>query len=152
MFIKTSTWLTTIIAVGRYLGICHPLHFRQCARLTFTKAVIIATFLFWILVNLPLMWSFQIHTVPVSNETYIYVIDIGYFQQNEILKMTLTYMWAIIGYFIPLAVLACCNFQLVKALRRSQRLRQMNARYCNASVHGYRLYRIIMHLCNYILV
>jgi hypothetical protein len=138
VFIKTSTWLTTIIAVGRYLGICHPLHFRRCARLAFTKGAIAATFMFWILVKLPLMWSYDIHTVPVDNDTYIYYIDVGYFQQNENFKMTLTYIWAILGYFIPLAILAFCNYQLVKALRRSQRLRQTNARYCNASAHDHR--------------
>ena len=128
VFIKTSTALTTVIALGRYFGICHPLKLRRCARLTFTKVVIIATVVFWINVNLPLIWTLEIFSVPADNGTWVYIIDTGQFARNEPLRMAFTYIWALVGYFIPLAILAFCNYQLVKALRRTQRLRQRNAR------------------------
>ena len=52
--------------------------------------------------------------------------------------MAFTYVWAIFGYFIPLTILSFCNIQLIRALRRSQKLRQRNARYCNAAAQDHR--------------
>ena len=138
VFIKTSTALTTVIAFSRYLGICHPLQFRHCARLLVTKATIFCSFLFWILMNLPLLWKFEVHMFPGYNST-IYLIDAGSFVKNHSLHMTFTYVWAIIGYFIPLAIITFCNIKLVQALRRSQKLRQANARYCSTGQNRSRI-------------
>ena len=38
-----------------------------------------------------------------------------------------TYIWASLGYFLPMALLTYCNINLIRALRRSRKLRQMSA-------------------------
>lgn len=139
VFIKTSTALTTVIAFSRYLGICHPLHFRHCARLLVTKATILFCFLFWLLLNLPLLWSYQVQTMLDENGSALHLIDTGPFTSNFRLQVTFTYIWAIIGYFFPLAIITFCNIKLVQALRRSQRLRQTNARYCSTGSNRSRI-------------
>ena len=132
VFLKTSTTLTAIIALGRYFGICHPLKFRRCVRLILTKTIIAATGVFWIVFNLPLLWNLQFNPWQVDN-TIIYSIDTGIFSKNKVLKKTFTYIWMVIGYVLPLIILTFCNIQLIRALNRSRILRQRNAPHCRAA-------------------
>ncbi len=124
IFIKTSTWLTTMVATSRYIAICHPLRARMCFGLTPTKVAIISTYAFWAVFSLPLLWEFQIIEYPISNVTSVYVIDLGALSKRPVLMSTCTYVWALIGYFVPVAMLAYCNVCLIIALRQSQLLRE----------------------------
>ena len=138
VFIKTSTWLTMIVATARYIAICHPLKARLCFGIRPTRIAIISTYAFWFVILLPLLWSLQItpfeFTSDVENST-VYIIDTGEFSRNKTLQTTFTYLWAFVGYFIPVAILAFCNVCLIRALRESRRLRQSVAH--TARVHTY---------------
>lgn len=130
VFIKTSTWLTMVIAMARYLGICYPLRARILIGLLSTKIAVAVSFVVWILLSLPLMWTYKIVDVDlvIDNRTMKYLLDAGTFGRNMTLKMTFTYIWAIIGYFIPVAILTFCNVCLIRALRQSEVLRAQSTR------------------------
>ena len=127
VFIKVSTWLTVIIATARYVAICHPLRARIFTGLFATKVAIIDTYVIWFILMSPLLWSHDAQQHTFANEIF-YIIDLGYFQQNLTLKLTFTYIWALIGYFIPVAVLTFCNINLIRALRQSRKWRECSAR------------------------
>ena len=127
LFSHTSTWLTVIIAVGRYAAICHPLHARQFVHAKGMRAAIVMTFLLWTGLVLPCFWSYKIESITCPNDNgnfNIHILDNGVFIKNKTLKTTFSYVWTIIGYFIPVCVLAFCNAYLIRALRESYRMRQ----------------------------
>jgi hypothetical protein len=93
------------------------------------KMAIIATYVFWIILLLPILWSYEPRHYDVPNEHIsFYLIDIGEFTTNEIMKTFFTYSWALIGYFLPVTVLAFCNIKLIQTLRESSKWRECSAR------------------------
>ena len=123
VFIKTSTWLTLVVGFARYSGICHPLRARMCIRLPGIGTAIIVTYMFWFLVESPLIWTYQVKQYQMGNVTYFF-IDVGAFAEDEILSEVFTYLWAILGYFVPVLVLIYCNGCLIHALRQSHKMRR----------------------------
>lgn len=93
------------------------------------------TFVVWTLLQLPLFWTYEIVPLTCNDEaaaeeegqgqhTY-YVLDQGYFAQQETLHKAFTYLWSLLGYVIPVAVLTYCNVHLITALRESRRVRRL---------------------------
>ena len=72
----------------------------------------------------------------VGNGTPFYMIDVETFDTNKKLNSIFNYLWAFLGYFIPVAVLAFCNVWLILALRESRVLRETAARVSSRSA-GY---------------
>ena len=128
VFIKTSTFLTLVVGVARYLGICHPLRARVFISLKGMRVTCTLTYVLWFSLMSPMLWMYKIEEFPISNTTIMYVTDLGTFGTNKSLNTTCTYTWALVGYFIPVAVLAFCNVNLIRALRQSMRLRRTSAR------------------------
>ena len=129
VFIKISTWLTVIIATARYVAICHPLRARIFAGLFATKVAIVSTYAFWFVLLSPILWSYEPqHIEYPDNNISFYVIDVGKFTTNQIMKTCFTYIWAFIGYFFPVTILAFCNIKLIQALRESAKWRECSAR------------------------
>ena len=128
-FSKISTWLTVIMAVSRFVAICHPLHARLFVHAKGTAVAIAMNFLLWFLLELPESWTYVMSEEVCPRETYIFT-DTGPFVSNKKLKVTFQYIWFIIGFVVPVCILAFCNIQLIRALRASARMRQ------ECRVHG----------------
>lgn len=71
---------------------------------------------------------YEIVPVPCDNgqggQHVYYVLDQGYFAKQETLHKAFTYLWSVLGYVIPVAVLTYCNVHLIGALRESRRVRR----------------------------
>ena len=123
MLLMTSTWLTVLMAVGRYLAICHPLYARVLIELKSTKIIICLIFSISLGFTIPSLWKNKIITGctaecpcynPVKgilylNKTFIYVYEITR---------------SVLLVFIPLLLLSICNFCLIRALRKSNKMRR----------------------------
>ncbi len=132
IFIKMSTSFTVVLAVGRYFAVCFPMKARQYMRCGHTVIAIILSAIFWILLHLPILWTWNLHTVDCSgygpNLGYFYMLESsGEFSTNIKLQITMTYIWAVVGFFIPVAILGYCNYKLVRSLQLSNRLRRNSA-------------------------
>ncbi len=128
-FSKISTWLTVIMAVSRFVAICHPLHARLFVHFKGTVVAISMTFLLWFLLELPECWTHQLITEVCPQESYIF-LELGVFVNNTKLRLAFQYLWFILGFVVPVCILAFCNIQLIRALRASARMRQ------ECRVHG----------------
>ncbi|ELU17853.1 hypothetical protein CAPTEDRAFT_212238 [Capitella teleta] len=124
IFMNSSTWLTVIMAAGRYAAICRPLHARYLVGITATRIAVLSTFLTWILLQLPTVWRHSVAEIECYGQT-VYILDEGVFITNLKLRMTFSYLWSVFGYFIPVLILAYCNVHLIKALRESNRMRRL---------------------------
>ena len=129
--IKTSTCLTVIMAVGRHVAVCYPMKARQYMRPCHTSLAMLFSFVFWLLLHIPLLWTWEVHDIqcphPQSNVNIIY-LDFGIFVADRILRITFTYIWALLGFFVPVIVLAYCNCRLIQSLRLSRKLRTKNSK------------------------
>lgn len=118
-FIKTSTWLTVLLAVERYLAICRPIHARYMVDARTTRAAIFFTFVLAGLLELPTIWTYAIIHFDCKESTQFYMVDQGPLVTERHLKTIFTYVWAALGFLAPAAVLIYCNVHLIGALRRS---------------------------------
>ena len=143
IFVHTSIWLTVIMAAGRYAAICRPLQARYLVGINATRVAVALTFVFWTLLELPRFWYNIVYPVP-CNPPYqrsYYVIDNGPFlhPSNSSYKIAFDYIWSIIGFFIPITVLAYCNIHLIRALKESSRVRQLYRVHPRSTTHGSRI-------------
>ncbi len=126
ILIKASTSFTVIMAVSRHVAVCYPMQARQYMRLKHTASAIIVSLIFWILLHIPLLWSWDIIKISCPNQGEFFILNIGKFVTNKALHMSFTWLWAILGFFLPVIILAYCNVRLISSLRRSKRLHIAN--------------------------
>ena len=85
LFIKTSIAVTVIMAIYRHFCVHCPIWSRQKLTNIHTLMAIGASFLFWILFLLPLLWTFKVKTLHCT-ETSTAIILIPKLEQNPSLR------------------------------------------------------------------
>ena len=60
VFALTSTWLMVVMAIGRYVVVCRPLHARGYISLSGTRFSIGAVFVMSVLLNVPRMFRYDV--------------------------------------------------------------------------------------------
>ena len=124
IFILSSTLLTVLTALMRYLAICHPFQSRQLISVRGSITAIVVISLISIAFNMPTFWRFKIRHLPCDLVT---TTD-GDLFENMNFVYAYKLLWAIFGNFIPLSVLLYCNVRLIKALHQSKQLRLIHSR------------------------
>ena len=119
----TSTWITVVMALMRYVGICHPFSSRKIDGSIFSKVAYATVFVFCIILNLPSFFMYKIEDLDLGAQV-VYLIDIGLVDQGSTQGQTFIWIKAILGILIPMTILSFCNCSLIRALRRSYRTRQ----------------------------
>ena len=66
MFALSSTWLTVVMAVSRYVVVCRPLHARGYISLRRTRFALLAVFLLSAVVNIPRLLRYSVVVSPCS--------------------------------------------------------------------------------------
>ena len=126
IFMNTSTWLTVLMATGRYAAICRPLHARYLVEVKRTRIAMILIFFAWICLNIPMFWTYTIVEINCPpDKTSFYLLDQGLFVHYKFIKTVFMYIWAILGYFIPVIILIFCNAHLIAALKASFKMRKL---------------------------
>ena len=135
-FITLSTWLTVVMAVSRYLAICHPLKARIIIGMRFALGSIAVAFLFSILLNVPRFFQSAVACVMNSDAVSDYFAMPGQLQRHGALGLTYYVLYLIIGILLPLIVLAYSNFFLIRAIRNSRRMRRQFQRHGREGAAG----------------
>lgn len=125
IFIFSSTMLTVLTALMRYLAICHPFRSRQFISIKATSIGILVVALISIAFNLVSFWHYI--TDDCAEEDYTQIQMSSLFQSSSF-QYTHKLLWAVFGNFIPLSILLYCNLQLIRALRQSRQLRLRHSR------------------------
>ena len=119
LFIKISTSVTVVMTVYRHLAIAFPFTAKQNLTARNTFFAVVASFAFWIIFLLPLLWTWKVYEHTCPDGTPYYILDIGPFEDNKMARKALTHMWSIIGFILPACVLGYCNVHLLLSLRHS---------------------------------
>ncbi len=133
-FIKTSTAFTVILTVGRYYVVVYPMKARHSMKWWYTVCALIISVIFWFCFHIPLMWTVktqitECHDALTNSTQTFYIITPGEFSVNNKYARTMTFLWAIIGFFIPVCVLGYCNYKLVVSLLASCRLHNYSVKW-----------------------
>jgi len=124
-----------MMAVSRYIAVCHPLHARSFINHRGTIITIIMVWLGSFLINLPRFWHYRPKTLPcyqlglsvlVAPDCHcVYYQKLpGALFRNSGFKSAYTITWATVAIFVPLVAMIICNWCLVRALRRSSAMQQ----------------------------
>lgn len=138
ILLTSSTWLTVVMAVGRYVAVCKPLHARGFISISGTRIAIASVFIGSILFNLPRFWHYVAtselcnHMLPPSLQmpNADECPDCRYYMKFESQLFNSTFVTvygvfcAVIAILLPLPVLTVCNVCLARALRRSRQLQK----------------------------
>ena len=131
VLIKTSTFITMIMALYRLMAVVYAINARNFLKPIFPFAGICIGFAFWALFQLPLIWIWEVLELECSPHLTYILLEVGRFEANNLLRQCMTYAWAVLGFFVPVSVLAYCNVKLIiqvhvssKQTSQSQRSRQ----------------------------
>ena len=127
---KANTWLTVVVAVGRYMVICRPLQARYLVSVTATRLAICAAFLIAVLIELPTLWTFTVVTFvcPTSDgsaTSRYYVLEHGLLTADSRLKMMFDVLSISLGFLVPVGVLVFCNCCLICSLKQSNHMARL---------------------------
>lgn len=123
IFVLASTWLTIIMAIGRYLAICHPFRAREIIGMTVAKRIVLLIYCLCLLLNAPRFFFYKIEKIECVKVDYV-----AYFRwpshvhgrTNPSLQKSYDWFYFIIGIALPCGLLVLCNALLVRALRRAR--------------------------------
>ena len=110
--IKISATVTMIMSVYRYLAVSKPVQAKIYMNPKFTLIAICVGYIFWILYQLPLMWTWDMYEVHCLHNTYI-LLNMGIYESNKIFRRIMTYSWLAFGVIAPVCVLAFCNLRII---------------------------------------
>ena len=152
-FIMSSTWLTVLIAMCRYLAIVFPIKGRQLLGITFTGISIAMVFIICIIFNLPRFFTYKYHSILCDEGWPAYYV----LPEETSIASGPLYLWLyfIVCIFMPLVLLAFCNTYLIRALHSSHKMRRQHCRSHDISVkrkNTLTLTLIIIVVCYIVLV
>ena len=137
--LKISTWVTVVLAVGRCLVICQPLHARHRIRLRHTQCALLLGILFWTIIYIPMYWTFEVENC-IKNDIIVQYNIFAYYTTNTLIfECCLT----VLGFFIPLCVLTFTNIKLIYSLHKSQSIRRSSQPF--HSTHSELVIRVDTH-------
>lgn len=134
-----STWLTVVMAVGRYVAVCRPLHARGFISVRGTRIAIASVFVGSVLFNLPRFWHYEALSMPCASllppadrppnadacsSCRYYIKHTGPLYDNSAFVAVYGVACAAVAILLPLPVLTVCNVCLARALRRSRLLQK----------------------------
>ncbi|XP_060070328.1 sex peptide receptor-related protein 2-like [Ylistrum balloti] len=122
-FLLASVWLTVMLAIERYIAICHPLRAISICTVRRARIIIVVIFVFSFYCRIPNFFEHEIRTVtpcPGSPEfRHIVLTKLG---QNITYKIS--YAWlvdCIICAILPFIALLFLNIRLIIEIRKSTR-------------------------------
>lgn len=122
-FSLVSTWLIVIMAVFRYIAICHPLHVRHMLIPHRTYTILVCVLLCAVVGNLPSYWQLKQDSLTLGEKTF-WLIDIG--PLNHRTKVGVAFLWTrtVLGVVVPFVALIVFNMCLARSVRDSIKMRQ----------------------------
>ena len=128
VLIKTSTFITMIMALYRLMAVVYAMKAGQILKPVYPLVGICVGFVFWALFHLPLIWTWEVQEIECSAQVTYIVLSIGRFASDKLLSRSMTYAWAVLGFFVPVSILAFCNVKLIIQVHISSRQTSQNQR------------------------
>ena len=130
-FIMSSTWMTVVLAVGRFFVTRCPFRAREMIGMTFAARMIVGVFFISIVCNIPRFGVTKVIRLSCSDYvsesrpdiSELYVITDGFMRSWPSVYLCYKWVYFSLCFLVPLTVLAYCNVQLILVLSRSNKKR-----------------------------
>ncbi len=126
IFIKTSTTVTVLMALYRYVALTKPIKMCQNIETIYKlkTGALIGVFIFWTLLYCPLLWMWKTQEILCPHGHVLILLSTGSFQNmqnnNTYVYRGAYTLWAILGFFLPVCILSYCNTCIIISLRRAK--------------------------------
>ena len=137
-FIMSSTWLTVMMALSRYLAICHPFKARRIIGMKFARSSTIAIAVFCCLFNIPRYFFWKIENIEWSGRVVYFTMP-GLIKSNEQYEKIYLWIYFLVGIIFPLIVLTFSNLNLLNTLRSAKRSQSVRRHATNNKKTSYRI-------------
>lgn len=121
VFVMASTWLTVVMAVGRYLAICHPFRARQMIGTTLTKRTVLLVYAACAVCNAPRFLIYRVQRIDCSMAEFYFrwpgVVNV---KRNRTLEAFYMWLYFVVCVWAPCVLLSISNAFLIRALRRAR--------------------------------
>ncbi|TKR69199.1 hypothetical protein L596_021383 [Steinernema carpocapsae] len=122
----TSVYLTILVSVHRYLGVCHPFLIRRISSTHTVKMVLLGAVIFAVSFNIP-RW-FELQNAGCFSEFYLMMSEVV-LPTNFMMNSTYTIVYRnvafiVVMFLIPFITLTIVNCRIISTLRDSNKLRR----------------------------
>ncbi|VDL84739.1 unnamed protein product [Nippostrongylus brasiliensis] len=121
-----SVYLTLLVSVHRFLGVCHPFLIRRVSNSSAVKGVIVFAVMFAFIFNTS-RW-FELQAMPCYSKIHyreslvVYPTDLMVDSVYTVIYRNAAY--TVVMFFLPFAILTFVNLRIIATLRSSYRLVQ----------------------------
>ena len=115
LFLCSSTWVTVLVSVERYIAVCHPFQAQSLIGAKRTLFACVLIFVLAIALNVP---HFMKYALLETDCAYYYTISRLFLNESFLLAYTI--IWSILGTLVPFLSLVYCNTRLIAAIQRSR--------------------------------
>ncbi len=146
VFLKMSNNLVMFIAIFRYLASNHALYARANIKGLHAVACTLFSFIFWILLYLPLLWEWEVNVINCGGQELLF-ISLGKYYFYPLIERIFTNLWAISGFVIPFCIILFCNLKImIKSFERfKKRSTTRTPKSSKTKRHEYRNEHICKH-------
>ncbi|CAJ0960705.1 unnamed protein product, partial [Mesorhabditis belari] len=124
-----GVYLTVLVSVHRYLGVCHPFRAKRWVSGRPVKTAIVGSILFSVLINVP-SW-FELMIVPCYAKSFsqtINFLSLTPLQQHRAYNIIAKVIgYTMVMFIIPFMTLIFVNCRILVALKQSKHLRNMHS-------------------------
>ncbi|PAV86077.1 hypothetical protein WR25_16199 isoform A [Diploscapter pachys] len=117
-----SVYLTVLVSVHRYLGVCHPFLIRRISNSSAVKIVIATAVLFAFLFNTT-RW-FEIRSDEICEGRVVIAVPTVLMVNNSYIIIYRNCLYSLVMFFLPFSVLSFVNFKIIGTLRTSYKMRR----------------------------
>lgn len=129
LFLMTSTWLIVYMAISRYIVVVYPFQARWTLGTRRAVISIMLVGVFSIFCTLPFFVHLRVHPCTALDQQLMYEYQSLWETHVEtMLQLYMRWVWPILADFIPLGILSCLNWRLIRELRTATARRRRTCR------------------------
>uniref|UniRef100_A0AC34R2Y0 G-protein coupled receptors family 1 profile domain-containing protein n=1 Tax=Panagrolaimus sp. JU765 TaxID=591449 RepID=A0AC34R2Y0_9BILA len=121
-----SVYLTILVSVHRYLGVCHPFLIRRISSKAMVKSAIFSAVVFSVIFNLPRFFEITVIDCfsEIFNKNLAMVIPTELFNEQIYTILYRNAFYTVVMFFFPFATLTWVNYKIISTLKASNQIRR----------------------------
>ncbi|XP_011451743.3 FMRFamide receptor [Magallana gigas] len=118
-FLMASVWLTVVLAVERYIAICHPLKAIAICTVNRARLIIAGIFIFSFIIRIPRFFEFKLMTMSHCGKELVHIMPTEMVMSKYYTKTYPIIVDCIVGCVLPLVALVLFNIKLILEIAKS---------------------------------